>query len=322
MSHYKQLAYEQRCQIEALIEIGLSQRAIARIVGTSQSTISREIRRNTGQRGYRYKQAHCMAVKRKRDAIKPYVMTPSMIAIVEFLLAKRWSPEQISFWLALFGNAFVSHERIYQHVWADKRRGGSLHLFLRRHGKKYQSRGKFKGNRGQIKNKISIDERPESVETRETVGHWEIDTVIGKDHCGVLVTIVERSTRFTLCKRVMSKRADEVAKATITLLTPFRQLVHSITADNGKEFAHHERISSALNCAFYFAHPYSSWERGCNENTNGLLRQYYPKNTNFKLVDEDELQRVLDELNERPRKVLEFNNPMDLMTQEMAALAA
>ena len=322
MNTYKQLTYEQRCQIEALMKTGLCQREIARVVGTSQSTISREIKRNRGLRGYRSGQAQGKAVQRRLDTAQPHVMTPIMIDIVELLLKKRWSPEQISSWLALFGGCSISHERIYQHIWADKKRGGTLHLFLRRNGKKYQSRGKSKASRGQIKNQVSIEQRPASVELRKEVGHWEIDTVIGKDHSGALVTINERSTRFTLSMRVQSKTAEEVTRAAITLLTPLKSLVRSITADNGKEFAYHERISAALECAFYFAHPYSSWERGLNENTNGLLRQYYPKNTNFKLVDGEHLQRVIDELNQRPRKVLGFRTPMDLMNRELAAIAA
>jgi transposase, IS30 family len=249
-------------------------------------------------------------------------MTPAMIANIEYLLAKRWSPEQISSWLRLALGEFVSHERIYQHVWADKKRGGTLYQFLRRHGKKYQSRGKRLAGRGYIKNAVSIDERPAHVENRDEVGHWEIDTVIGKDHSGALVTIVERATRFTVCMRVMKKTAEEIARATNTLLKPLKGLVRSITADNGKEFAYHEQIAKALDCKFYFAHPYASWEHGLNENTNGVLRQYYPKNTDFKAIDDGELKRNLLELNERPRKVLGFRAPIDLMKKELAALAA
>ena len=322
MNTYKQLTYKQRCQIEALIETDLCQRDIARVVGVSQSTISRELKRNRDQRGYRSYQAHSKTVQRRRDSAEAHVMTPIMVDIVEFLLRKRWSPEQISCWLSLFVSCSISHERIYQHVWADKKRGGALHLYLRRNGKKYQSRGTGKSRRGQIKNQVSIDERPAEVELREEVGHWEIDTVIGKEHSGALVTINERSLRFTLSARVKNKSAEEVTRATIALLTPFKSLVLSITADNGKEFAYHERISAALDCAFYFAHPYASWQRGLNENTNGLLRQYYPKNTNFKLVDDDQLKRVIDELNERPRKVLGYRTPMDLMNDQLAAMAA
>jgi transposase, IS30 family len=164
MNAYKQLTYEQRCQIEALIKTGLCQREIARVVGISQSTISREIKRNKGLRGYRFGQAQGMAMQRRVGTVRPHVMTPIMIDIGEFLLKKRWSPEQISYWLALFGGCFISHERIYQHGRADKKRGGTLHLFLRRNGKKYQSRGKSKISRGQIKIQVGIDQRPAPVE--------------------------------------------------------------------------------------------------------------------------------------------------------------
>jgi transposase, IS30 family len=352
MTEYKQLTYEQRCHIEAYMKTDFSQRQIARLVGVHQSTISRELRRNLGLRGYRCDQVQRLSTDRRRDAVRAHVMTPAMIANIEYLLAKRWSPEQISSWLRLALGEFVSHERIYQHVWADKKRGGTLYQFLRRHGKKYQSRGKRLAGRGYIKNAVSIDERPAHVENRDEVGHWEIDTVIGKDHSGALVTIVERATRFTVCMRVMKKTAEEIARATNTLLKPLKGLVRSITADNGKEFAYHEQIAKALDCKFYFAHPYASlcilgawehgsmgawehgsmgawehgsmgaWEHGLNENTNGVLRQYYPKNTDFIAIDDGELKRNLLELNERPRKVLGFIAPVDLMKKELAALAA
>ena len=168
----------------------------------------------------------------------------------------------------------------------DKQRGGVLHLYLRRNGKKYLSRGAGRSLRGQIKNQVSIYERTAAVELRDEVGHREIDTVISREYSGSLVTINERSLLFPLITRVRNKSAEELTRATIALLTLFKRLVLSITADNGKEFAYHERIYVALDCAFYFSRPYSSWQRGSSENTNGLLRQYYPKNTNFKLVDD------------------------------------
>ena len=323
MRHYKQLTYEQRCQIEVLKKSDFSQQAIAAVVGTSQSSISRELSRNTGARGYRHRQAQMKSAQRRQATAKPHKMTAEGIDEVEDKIYRKWSPEQISGWLLAEEGLSLSHERIYQHIWEDKQWGGDLFRYLRRHGKKYQSRGSNgKTRRGQIKNRVSIDERPAVVDERVEVGHWEIDTVIGKNHSGALVTIVERVTRFTASKVVKSKRAEEVTAATIALLTPFKRLVRTITADNGKEFAYHEQIATSLGCHFYFAHPYHSWERGLNENTNGLLRQDFPKNTDFKQISDSQLTAVINQLNDRPRKVLAFKTPADLMRQELAAIAA
>lgn len=324
MSSYKQLTYEQRCQIEVLKKSGFSQQAIGDAIGASQSSISRELRRNIGERGYRHGQAHNKYCERRRDASGSVTkMKPAVVAVIVEKLRQRWSPEQISGWLLDEHEQCLSHESIYRHVWADKKGGGALHSFLRRRGKRYQWRGSNgKTSRGQIKNRVSIDERPAIVDEKEQVGHWEIDTVIGKGHKGVLVTIVERVTKFTRSCRVASKSAEHVTAATIALLKPFKALVLSITADNGKEFAYHERIAESLECDVYFAHPYSSWERGLNENTNGLVRQYFPKATNFNEVSDNEVTTAIKMLNDRPRKLLGFKTPAFLMQQQMAALAA
>jgi len=246
-----------------------------------------------------------------------------MLVLIDKKLEEKLSPEQISGWLLDTQNLSLSHESVYRHVWADKKGGGNLYKHLRRRGKKYQWRGSNgKTGRGQLKNRVSIDERPAVVDEKIEVGHWEIDTVIGKGHSGALVTIVERVTRFTVSQQVKGKSAKAVTAATLTLLTPFKNLVRTITSDNGKEFAHHEKIAAELDCQFYFAHPYHSWERGLNENTNGLLRQYFPKSTDFKCVRNQAVVAAVNQLNKRPRKVLAFKTPFDLMEQQMAALAA
>jgi IS30 family transposase len=319
---YQQLTYEQRCQISVLIKSGLSQREIGAAVDVSQSTISRELTRNTGERGYRHKQAQSKASMRREQAVRPTKMTPGVIGIVESKLRIDWSPEQVSGWLLEECGEPISHESIYLHIWADKRGGGNLYTHLRRRGKKYDKRRNGKSTRGQIRNRVSIDERPEIVDHKSRIGDWEIDTVIGKGHRGALVTIVERSTNFTVSAQVNSKSAANVTEATIALLLPYKGAVLTITADNGKEFAYHEQVSKALCTDFYFAHPYSSWERGLNENTNGLLRQYFPKNTDLKGVTQQEVKHALDRLNSRPRKGLDFKTPGKLMGDHMAALAA
>jgi len=322
MKQYQQLTYEQRCQIEVLKKSGMKQQAIGDAVGASQATISRELRRNTGQRGYRHKQAQRLSDDRRNQASKAIKMTKAMIERVEEKLMEKWSPEQISGWLSKEQGETLSHERIYQHIWDDKRRGGELYSHLRRRGKTYQKRCKGKRSRGQIRNRVGIENRPVVVEEKSRIGDWEIDTVIGKGHSGALVTIVERATQFTLVANVPDKSAESVTAATIELLKPYQGVLHTITADNGKEFAYHEQLTAELGAAVYFARPYHSWERGLNENTNGLLRQYWPKHTDFKQVTQEEVLDVVTQLNRRPRKTLGFKCPRTLMQNYRAANAA
>jgi len=321
MRSYQQLTYEQRCQISVLKKRDFSQRNIAKAVGVSQSTVSRELSRNTGERGYRHKQAQEKTMQRRNAASKATKMTAVLIKLIESKLRIEWSPEQISGWLLAEQDILISHDSIYLHVWSDKRKGGDLYTHLRRQGKKYDKRRHGKSTRGHISNQVSIDDRPPVVDEKVRVGDWEIDTVIGKGHRGALVTIVERSTQFTVSRQVDSKSAAAVTQATIALLKPLKEVVHTITADNGKEFAYHDKISKALEADVYFAHPYSSWERGLNENTNGLLRQYFPKNTDFTEVTQLDVKRAVKRLNTRPRKTLGFKTPNDLMTEHRAALA-
>lgn len=322
MRTYKQLTYEQRCQIAVLNGTDMTQQEIADAVGTSQSTISRELRRNRSLRGYRHKRAQQLADERRDSAAKAVKMTESMIEVVEEKLCENWSPEQVSGWLLKERGEHLSHERIYQHIWADKASGGELHTHLRRQGKKYQKRCNGKRSRGQIRNRTGIEERPGIVDAKSRIGDWEIDTVIGKGHSGALVTIVERATQFTLVANVPNKSAEAVTEATIELLKPYASALHTITADNGKEFAYHEQLTKELKAAVYFARPYHSWERGLNENTNGLLRQYWPKCTDFKQVSDEEVAAVMTQLNQRPRKTLGFKTPADLMHNYLAAQAA
>lgn len=320
MRTYKQLTQEQRYYIFQLNKKDFTQDEIAQEIGVNKSTISRELKRNTGQRGYRPKQAQRKATERRQLASKAIKMTTDMIEFVDNKLTEhQWSPEQISGWLLEKKKIAISHERIYQHIWDDKKQGGDLYQYLRCQGKKYQKRGSNgKRSRGQIIDRISIDDRPKVVDDKRRVGDWEIDTVIGKGHSGALVTIVERKTLYTLIARVNGKRADWVTQATIQLMEPFKDRLHSITADNGKEFAYHAQISKVLDTAFYFAHPYSSWERGLNENTNGLIRQYFPKKTDFKTVTNEEVYNVMEKLNNRPRKSLGFQTPFQAMQKSFA----
>ena len=304
---YTQLTQEQRYQIYALLKMKHSQTEIANVLGTHRSTISRELKRNQGKRGYRPNQAHQFALQRRKKARKR--ITTEIWTLVEEKLREDWSPEQIT---GRFKeeNIAISHEYIYQYVYADKRADGDLWKHLRCQKKRRKRVGSY-DRRGKIPNRKSIEERPELVDRRTRLGDWEVDLVLGKDHQGVLVTLTERKSRFTLLRSVASKQAHRVTQAMIALLNWVPEL-ESITADNGKEFAAHQEISQALSVDFYFAHPYSSWERGTNENTNGLIRQYLPKSRSLKNVSMQEETMIMDRLNLRPRKCLDFRTPFEV----------
>jgi len=227
-------------------------------------------------------------------------------------LEQRWSPEQISGHLRKTMNIKVSHETIYAMVRKDKKAGGTLYKNLRHGHKKWKKRYGSPKNQGRIKNRVSIHQRPSIVDERERIGDWEIDTIIGKNQKGVLVTAVERKSRFTLIGKALSKSAKHVADTLIQMLLPHKDKVLTITSDNGKEFAHHQLIAQQLDAQFFFADPYSSWQRGLNENTNGLIRQYFPKNVDLRSVTNHDLIPVYESINQRPRKSLNFVLPNNL----------
>ena len=308
MKAYHQLTQALRYQIAILKKAGKNQKDIAELVNVSPSTVCRELQRNTGKRGYRPKQAQRKAETRRKLTAKPLKMTSEALDLIDAKVIIDWSPQQISAWLKEEDAIFISHERIYQHIWADKLAGGTLYKHLRHSGKKRKQYGS-KGQRGQIRNRVSIDDRPVIVSEKTRLGDWEIDTVIGKNHQGALVTIVDRVSKLTLIKKVASKHAEVVTEATITLLKPYVGKALTITADNGKEFAGHEKIKAALAVDVYFAHPYSSWERGLNENTNGLIRQYFTKGSSFENITDKDVDGVMEKLNHRPRKTLNYKTP-------------
>ena len=316
MRTYHQLTEYQRYQMYALKKAGHDQQSIAATLEVSPSTISRELRRNRGQRGYRPHQAHQHALARRRDKAKATKMTPVVIARIEADLCQQWSPEQIAGRLAATDGLRLSTERIYQHIRADRQAGGTLYRHLRHRQKKRKKRyGKADG-RGQIKDRVSIDQRPAIVEEKRRIGDWEIDLVLGGQGTGALVSVVERRSRYTVLGNVASKQAEHVAAATLALLAPHKEHTLTITADNGKEFAHHATISQALDAAVYFAHPYHAWERGLNENTNGLIRQYIPKATDVNTLSETQIHYIMERLNHRPRKGLAFQTPHEILSKE------
>lgn len=304
---YKQLTHEERYQISALLKAGHNQTEIAMILERHKSTISREISRNTGLRGYRPKQAQRLTEERR------YLKAQSRISLslwnnIRKLIREDWSPEQISLWLKSEKGIAISHEWIYQYIVQDKQYGGSLYCHLRCQKQRRKRYGSY-NRRGQLIGRVSIDERPEIVDSRSRIGDWELDTIIGKNHQQAIVSLTERKSRFTLIQKVKRKTAQCVTDAIVNLLAPFSDQVHTLTSDNGKEFADHKSIADKLKAKFFFAHPYASWERGLNENTNGLIRQYFPKKRNFKTITQKEINQVMDKLNNRPRKCLGIKTP-------------
>jgi IS30 family transposase len=317
---YTQLTQGQRYQIKALLDIGCKRTRIARQLGVDKSTIGRELCRNRGRRGYRPKQAHEKALERRSNKV-PANISAATWQIVDAKLLQDWSPEQIAGWLKKEQLPSISPEWIYQYVYADKRAGGTLHKHLRCQKKRRKRYGQY-DRRGIIPARKSIEMRPEAVDSRERLGDWESDTIIGKGHQGAVLTLTERKSRFTLIRKVTQRSAELVAKNMLDLLS----WVHhreTITSDNGKEFAAHQMISKELLIDFFFAHPYAAWERGTNENANGLVRQYLPKNRDLSTVTALEEIMIMDRLNLRPRKCLDFRTPFEVFFEhQLVALTS
>lgn len=266
--NYKHLTREERYSIEQMRKAGYKQKEIAILLNRSESTISREIGRNTGGRGYRHKQADEFANQRRFESRKRKRFTPEVQEAVEYYLREDYSPEQVTGFMRRQGEATVSHERIYQHIY--------------------------------------------SVDSKRYYGDWEGDLIVGSKHEGAVLTLVERKTKHCLMYPLEGKRSDEVMLAMIVALKPFVGKLRSITLDNGKEFSGHETVSAVLGVPIYFAHPYSSWERGLNENTNGLIRQYLRKGESLKGLTLEQCRIIEEKLNDRPRKTLGFVAPIEL----------
>ncbi len=308
MNQYKHLTQEQRYHIYQCMKQGMTQSFIADNIGVNKSTVSRELARNTGKRSYRYKQAHGLACA--RQLVPKYQKWNSNIQqIVNSKASLQWSPEQISGWLKINQSISISHERIYQYILQDKKEGGNLWKHLRRANKKRKKRYGKADKRGIIPNKVMINQRPSVVDNKSRIGDFELDTIIGKGHKGAVVTIVDRKSKLLLAKAVKRKTAALVSNAIIQLLKPYLKHTHTLTPDNGKEFAYHQHIATQLKADVYFANPYSSWERGLNEHTNGLLRQYLPKQMPFDNLKEEQVNKAVALLNNRPRKSLNYQTP-------------
>jgi transposase, IS30 family len=308
---YHHLTYSQRCQISILKEREESQSEIARMLGVHRSTICRELTRNRRSRTYEHDLAEKTAQDRRRTPPSKQNKFTKLFSLIEEKLNLQWSPVQISGRLKEKGLGAISPETIYKYIRIDKKKGGTLYKNLRHQGKKYNKKGKGTSGRGCIPGRIDIKERPAIVEEKKRVGDWELDTIIGANHNGVIVSMVDRATKYTRLMKVFYKTAEEVGKAIIQALSPISEFVHTLTADNGKEFAYHQMIGKELGATVYFATPYHSWERGLNEHTNGLVRQYFPKGMRFDEITEEEIKAVEAALNSRPRKILLFETPVE-----------
>ena len=316
---YKQLTQEQRYQIGAWLRTGMKRSEIARRIEVHKSTVTREIARN-GSGRWKYNPARAVRAARERHREKRKHRIDSQTwARVERLMGIEWTPEQISDRLKLEGLRSVSHETIYRYVYKNKREGGVLYICLRRQHT-YRKRIHKYCKRGGWDTRRPIATRPAIVDTRTRFGDWEADTIIGRRQQGAILSLVERRSRYCLLQKLSNKSPYTVAEAACTQLMPLKDKVLTITSDNGFEFRRHETIATHLDADFFFADPYSSWQRGTNENTNGLVRQYFPKKTDFSLLSDDDIQFVNDRLNNRPRKCLGFRTPNEVLFNHFVAL--
>jgi IS30 family transposase len=309
----KHLTKEQRYQIKAYLDCDKTKTYIAKSLNVDKSTIGREMKRNSKKRGsYNPSFAQEIATERKERFASNRKFTHSVEKYVrKQIKQEQWSPEQIVGYCRAHNIPMVSHERIYAYLRKDKLSGGNLYKHLR-HSLKHRKRP-VSGKQNTIKDRVSIDLRSEIINNKKRFGDWEIDLIIGKDRKGAIVTIVERTTAFFLMRKLpFGKNALELANVVIDMMLPYKQFVHSITSDNGKEFAEHKRISKKLISEFFFAHPYSSWERGLSEYTNKLVRQYIPKKSIFTQYNDSEIMQIQYKINRRPRKNLNYDCPKNI----------
>jgi IS30 family transposase len=305
------LTREQRYAIFLLYRQNCSQKMIAETIGKDKSVVSRELKRNAKDNGkYSFEYAQDMANLRKERMKKPRKLQPWLKKKIIDLILQDWSPQQIAGRLKLENREFVSHETIYKIIRQDKAEGGTLYKHTR-HQLKHRKRPVNKNI--SIKNRIPIDQRPKIVDTKERFGDWEIDTIVGEQGKGAIVTMVERKTAFMMMEKLQyGKNAKELAKVVTRLLTGYIGHVHTITGDNGTEFADHQTIAKKLKTKFFFTHPYASWEKGLIENTNKLVRQYIPKKTNFNSLNQQQIKEIQYKINNRPRQNLNFYSPKEI----------
>ena len=308
---YSRVTYEDRITIKVLLDQGKSNVEIAAVIGKHKSTKGREISRNCGGRGYRFKQADRFAKARELAKHQAYKVTPSLWNDIQSKLELKWSPEQISCRFRLEGKQTLSPETIYKLIYKDKKDGGQVWRHLRRAHRHRKPRISREERRGNLKDITTIDQRPKNVENRKIKGHWERDTMIGANNKSAILVLTDRKSRFNKFSKLKGKKSDKVAAATIKALKGLP--IASVTNDRGKEFADHKTVSKKLGIQVYFCDPYSSCQRGTNENRIGILRQYFPKGTDLSLLKSSEIKKVETEINNRPMKCLDWKTPYEIM---------
>ena len=311
----KHLTLKDRYYIYCRLKQNDSIRSIAKTLNVSHSTISREIKRNSGMKGYRYKQAEYFAIYRAKQKKKYIKLTEEMKEKIKFLLKVNNSPEQISGRWKLLKEEDISHQTIYRYLWKDYQGGGSLIKTLKHKGKPYRKRYGGKDYQGVIPYRVDLEKRPEVVDKKTRIGDWECDLITGSRHKGNILTLVERKSRLLLSCLLRNKTSKEVSSKMISLLEGIKDKVWTITFDNGREFSDHYKVAKIIGCNTYFTKPYSSWQRGLNENTNGLLRRYFPKSMRLDTIKEEVLKKATLEINNRPRKCLGYYTNLEVFTK-------
>lgn len=319
--NYKQLSPEERYTIQALLKSHHKRAEIARILGRAKSTISRELHRNKRPTGY-YNPgiAQSYATARRKRCRRKSQFTHEQWTLVLSLLAHGLSPEQISNTLLRFKLFSISHETIYKYLLHDKKHGGSWYKFLRNVPKRRRKRYNSYDSRGKLAGKRPISERPEHINQRLRFGHWEADTVIGKDRHHCILTLVERKSGYVIIKKLTARTTEQVNAACIKAILEHERKIRTITFDNGTEFHSYKTIEKETGITSFFATPYHSWERGTNENTNGLIRQYLPKKSCFKNITQKDCDRIAFTLNTRPRKRHCYKTPEEVYLGRDSAL--
>jgi IS30 family transposase len=312
--NYCRVTSEARLRIRDGLDAGLSKSAIADKLGFHKSTIGREIKRNKGRRGYRPRQAHLLARAREETKHGPYKMNPVVMTNIIEKLELNWSPEQIYNRLKRDGEEIVSAETIYKFIQQDQEQGGELWRHLRRSRRLRKKRFPSEDRRGKIQNARPLSERPNKANKRKKVGHWERDLMVGKNHKSAVLVITDRKSRFNKFRKLQGKYAKKVTRETIKALKDLPK--RSMTNDRGQEFSDHQNCEKKMKIKVYFCEPYSSYQRGTNENRIGILRQYYPKKTDLTRLTNRELEMVEFEINNRPMKILDWKTPYEVMMSE------
>jgi len=310
---YQQLTREKRYTLMSLMKAGYKQKDICSVLGCNRSTIYRELKRNSTDRGYSAIQATNLAQSRRADNRPPKKLTEAITQLIECYVLQKWSPEQIAGFCKKHRLDMVSHETIYLYLYRLAKQGKKLHKNLRRRVRARKDRGLIRPRMRLQDNRPMIADRPEEVELKQRVGDWEGDLIVGAYQTGNLVTLVDRKTKFTLIGFVKSKKSKVVTREIVRLFKQVpKEFRKTLTLDNGPEFAQHKNLRRRCSLDVFYANPYCSWERGLNENTNGLIRQYFPKRSKFDKITKEDVLMVQNALNTRPRKTLGFISPMEL----------